>query len=60
VIGFVGLGGYPAFVKIRRQRIVASAGKPVGDPADLVVETPPLLDHDDARAALPRRRQIAF
>src|SRR4029077_11202403 len=53
-------GGEAALIQIGSQRIVAGAGKAVGHPADLVVETPPLLDHDDPRPSLPGCRQIAF
>src|SRR5205085_12094668 len=47
-------------VEIGGKGVVAGARKPVGDAADLVVETPPFLDHDDARPALPGGREIAL
>src|SRR6266851_5638031 len=53
MVGLVGLGRQAAFVKIGGQRIVAGASEPVGHPANLVVEAPPLLDHDHARQSLP-------
>jgi len=53
VVGLVRLLGHAALVEVGRQRVVALAREPVGDAADLVVETPPFLDHDDPRLALP-------
>ena len=38
-------------MEIGHQRVVAGAGKVVGDPADLVVENSPLLNDNDPRPA---------
>jgi hypothetical protein len=60
MVGLVRLGGKTALVEIRGERVVAGAGKAVGNPADLVVEPPPFLDHHDAGATLPSGREIAL
>jgi len=44
----VGLGGDLAVVEVGRQRGEACGGDAARDVLDVVVETPPLLDHDDA------------
>jgi len=41
--------------EIGRQRVVAATGKVVGHFADLIVEAPSFLDHDQAGIALARR-----
>src|SRR5204863_8156891 len=58
--GLVVHGAERALVKILRWRVVSGTCKPVGDAADLVVESPSFLDHDDAWAALSRGREIAL
>jgi len=60
VVGLVGLARQPALVKIGRQRVVAGAREAVGDPANLVVETPPLLNDDDPGPVVAGHRQVAL
>ena len=60
VVGLIGHGGEAALVEVGRKRVVAGPGKTVGDAANLVVEAPPFLDHDDTRPALPGGREIAL
>ena len=60
MVGLVGHRREPALVEVGRERVVAGAGETVGDPANLVVETPPFLDHDDAGPALAGGREIAL
>ena len=48
VAGFIGILRHSAFVQVRRQCVVACRRKAVGDTLDLGVETPPLLNHNDA------------
>src|SRR5947208_437107 len=58
VVGLIRDRREATLVEIGGKGVVAGARKPVGDAADLIVETPPFLDHDDARPALPGRREI--
>jgi len=60
MIGLIGLCRQPALVEIGRQCVVAGTGETVGDPANLVVETPPLLNDDDPGPVMARHRQIAL
>jgi len=55
-------GPHQVFSQLPGAEVVLAtrAGEAVGNPADLIVETPPLLDNYDTGAALPRHREIAF
>ncbi len=59
--GLVGLGHLRPPVQVGRQGHEAVGREPVADVLDVGHEAPPLLDHDDARAAARRRhRQISL
>ncbi len=60
MVSLVRHGGDPPVVEIGRKGIIAGAGKAVGDPTDLVVEPPPLLNDDDTGAAVAGDRQVPF
>ena len=45
-------------IQVGGQRHEAGAGKPIGDLLDMWNQTPPFLNHDDARTWLTRPRQI--
>ena len=60
VVGLVRLLRHAALVEVGRQRVVARAREAIGDAADLVVQPPPFLDHDDARLALAGFGQVAL
>mmetsp|Transcript_21584 Transcript_21584/g.51159 ORF Transcript_21584/g.51159 Transcript_21584/m.51159 type:complete len:251 (-) Transcript_21584:430-1182(-) len=47
VVGLLGLDGALPAVEVRHQGREAGAGEALGHAADLVVQAPPLLDHDD-------------
>ncbi len=55
MFGFGGLYRRLAAVQVGNQCGVAGGGKAVGNTADLVVQPPPFLDHDQARCARLRR-----
>jgi hypothetical protein len=50
LLGLVRLLGGLAVEQVRRQRDVALRGEAVANAADVIVDPPPLLEHDDAGA----------
>ena len=59
VAGLVRVAGHAALVEIGRQRVEAGRGEAVGDAADLVVQSPPFLDHHDSGPAGARLGIVA-
>jgi hypothetical protein len=51
VVRLLGLDRAPAAVQVGHQGGVAGLGQAIGHAADLRVQAPPLLDHDDGRPA---------
>src|SRR5712691_490817 len=60
MVGLIGCADDPPLVEIGGERVVAGAGKAVGDAANLVVQAPPFLDDHDAGPVIPGARHIAF
>ena len=60
MVGLVWSADDPALVEIRGERVVPGAGKTIGDPADLVVQSPPFLDDHDAGPVIPGVREITL
>ena len=52
--GLVGVVGHPPAVQVGREGHKTCGGEAVGNCGDVVVEPPPLLDHDDAGARAGR------